>query len=589
VTTTYETADAEVLSGEPLAVTGTEGEQHRDLLRHRDGQQHREEEWPVLSPVPAALGHIAHGMYALGLPREVSDDLLSLLACAAAHLPTTLSTRDESAAAPSASSDAPASSGASASACPSASSDADVSSASPASVRFPVAAEDSITHTELLDAASAVRRVQGFAESVAVAASRSLAQRAGLMLLKERRVSLPDELSATARARWRAKTKSVVAHELSVLTGHSLWRCRSLVAFAEAPRVAAAPVEEALRVGATDWRAVELWWSRCRAMPVDDAAEVAEAVFGPLLSEPVPDEPAAGRTTGTSLRTESWGEFKRRLEREVVRVQGADPEAARARRRAAVEARNVGVEICDDGLGSISITGPTAAVVGAADRLETIARKARAAGDERPLNQIRADSALALLVHGVLPLPRATATMPDQDDLDPPLAAAPDDVLRIIKGLPAMTVELILPLSALNPVFHPDGCGDTGVACRNPGEGQEVGRDHDAGGGQEVGRDHDAGGSRQGGRRAKMRQSARRRGRDPRTRLHHPRACSRPRPHARHHPAPAADRSGGRAGARAVDHVLPARPAHGRPGASCGPVLPSAGLPGACGQVRPRP
>ncbi|MCE0487055.1 HNH endonuclease signature motif containing protein [Ornithinimicrobium sediminis] len=398
----------------------------RDVVEDVDDALWHDSETSGLSEVPGALGRVAHGLGTLGLAPEVVEDLLSLLTGAAAHR---AARREQGA----------------------------------QGVVLP--SQEVVTDDELVRAASAVRRVQGFAEAVAVSVCRSLTERAGQDLLARKGATVPDELSAGARERWRAKTKSAVAHELSVATGHTLWRTRSLVCFAAAPRVAAAPVEAALRRGVTHWRAVDLWWSRCRRMDVADATAVAEEVFGPLLDHPVPDDPQ-GTALQESLRRESWAEFRRRLDREVVRVDGADSTAARKRRRAAVETRGVSTELYDDGLSCLKITGSTEAVVGAADRIETIARRARAAGDPRPQHHIRADTAMALLVHGTLPLPdaqvpshRGADTSCDEDQRprpgascpgDEPLVGVPQEVSRIISGLPATRVELVMPLSALH-------------------------------------------------------------------------------------------------------------------------------------------
>jgi hypothetical protein len=358
---------------------------------------------------------------------------------------------------------------------------------------------DDVDRALLTDGALAARVVQGFADAVVVGAARVLVQQAGEELLGEAGAVDPDELSRSARQRWRARAKSAVAQELAVLTGYSVQACHDRVGFAVAPPLAVGTVDAALRHGATDWRAVSDFWSRCRRLEPDAAAQVAQEVFGPLLSEPdavsanpCPSDPgpsASGRSE--SRRWESWGEFRRRLDREVCRVEGADAAAARARRRAAVDARAMSGEVCDDGVGRIVLTGPITSVVGALDRLQTIARRARKAGDERSVKQIQADTALALLVHGVLPLPGVgagsrAAPRPDaaahagdaaldgtartsagtartadgtartsggagHDDEDEWLVPFPEAVSRIIAGLPATTVEVVMPLSALVP------------------------------------------------------------------------------------------------------------------------------------------
>ncbi|MCE0485260.1 HNH endonuclease signature motif containing protein [Ornithinimicrobium sediminis] len=369
---------------------------------------------------------------------------------------------------------------------------------------------DDVDRALLTDGALAARVVQGFADAVVVGAARVLVQQAAEELLGEAGTVDPDELSRTARQRWRARAKSAVAQELAVLTGYSVQACHDRVGFAVAPPLAVGTVDTALRHGATDWRAVSDFWSRCRRLEPDAAAQVAQEVFGPLLSEPEaasasssPSDPGPSESgPSESRRWESWGEFRRRLDREVCRVEGADAAAARARRRAAVEARAMSGEVCDDGVGRIVLTGPTTSVVGALDRLQTIARRARKAGDERSVKQIQADTALALLVHGVLPLPGVgrgsrAAPRPDaaahageaafdgtaltadgtartsdgtartsdgtaldsdgaaQDGEDEWLVPFPEAVSRIITGLPTTTVDVVMPLSVVVPPGGP--------------------------------------------------------------------------------------------------------------------------------------
>lgn len=87
--------------------------------------------------------------------------------------------------------------------------------------------------------------MQGFADAVAVSAGRTLTHRAGAELLGRRGVADPGELSASGRARWRAKSKSVTAQELAVATGWSVAQCHARVGFAAAPAVATATVGQA--------------------------------------------------------------------------------------------------------------------------------------------------------------------------------------------------------------------------------------------------------------------------------------------------------------------------------------------------------
>ncbi len=390
--------------------------------------------------VVSALWDVEAGLGRLPLPPGVADALAAVIRCGVAHADT--------------------------------------------AVAEPQGVDDGV----LLGAAAGVRVVQGFADGVLVHAAGSLAHRAGEELLGRKKVSDPGELSVSARERWRAKTKSVVAQELTVLTGVGVFGAHVRVGFALAPPVVVGAAKEALSRGLVDWRGVQEFWQRCARMDVVDAQTVAENVFGPLLA--AADEAATtgdaqdgdGQPAGV-VRAESWSEFHRRLSREVTRVEGADGAAARERRRAAARRRDVSADIGEDGLSTFTLTAGTASVVAAMERIETIARRARKAGDPRNLGCLRSDTAMALLVHGTLPLnsnaegdadgsgtcgpkgdsdgaapngdhanhgdPRGNGGDSPSASSQQPLVPVTDEVRRIIYGLPSAHVDLIVPLDAL--------------------------------------------------------------------------------------------------------------------------------------------
>ena len=413
-----------------------------------------------------ALARVEHGLTMLPLPAGVAEALMSVLRCATAQAQ---------------------------------------------SADGLIAAPEAITNGQLLDGAQAAAGVRGFVDGVVVGAARALADRAGHELLGRKNVTDPDDLPRNEREQWVKKTKSVVAQQLAVLTGDGVMSSHTRVGFALAPRAAVQVADAALCRGATEWRSVADFWASCRRMPYHQAGDVAEAVFGPLVAGAAPEDTPEG---GDSGRRETRAEFRRRLDREVRRVEGEDAKAARERRKAAVAMRDVRAEVCDDGVGQITITGPTTSIVAGIDRIESIARKARKAGDERSLGHLRADTAMALLVHGVLPLPdsgsdgcgdgcghvcsdgSAEGPRPDHPGQGPAkrssgqgpakdicgwgpatqssaqLVPTPDDVRRIISGQPPATVELVMPLDALG-VFpagdrHRCPCDDQSPCHRGP-------------------------------------------------------------------------------------------------------------------------
>lgn len=346
-----------------------------------------------------------------------------------------------------------------------------------------IATQEAITNGQLLDGAQAAAGVRGFVDGVVVGATRTLADRAGHELLGRKKVSDPGELSRAEREQWVKRTKSVVAQQLAVLTGEGVMSSHTRVGFALAPRAAVQVADAALCSGATDWRSVADFWHSCRRLPHHQAGAVAEAVFGPLAAGAAPEDAPEG---GDSGRRETRAEFRRRLDREVRRVEGEDAKAARERRKAAVAMRDVQAEVCDNGVGQITITGPTTSIVAGMDRIESIARRARKAGDERPLGHIRADTALALLVHGVLPLPDDSSDGSAEDplpgrstkglakDTSGPLVPTSDEVWRIISGQPTATVELIMPLGALGAPRPGGGPDRPGGGPDRPAQGAGV-------------------------------------------------------------------------------------------------------------------
>lgn len=208
------------------------------------------------------------------------------------------------------------------------------------------------------------------------------------LLGREHGLADPATLSRTKRARWRARTKSVVAQEFAGVAGFGIQDCHDRVGFALAPSAACAPARTALHEGRADWWQVWQWWKRCRRLDPDSATDVATTCFPPAEEE--------------QRVLQSRRAFMEVLDREATRAVGQDPVAARAARAAAVERRRLRATVDPDGTGCLSLTGRTSTVVAAVDRIDAIARRARAGGDTRTLDQLRSDAALALLTTGNL-------------------------------------------------------------------------------------------------------------------------------------------------------------------------------------------
>ncbi|HLS39450.1 MAG TPA: HNH endonuclease signature motif containing protein [Ornithinicoccus sp.] len=267
------------------------------------------------------------------------------------------------------------------------------------------------------------------------------------LLAREHATTDPGELSRTARARWRSRTKSVVAQEFAAVSGFGIQDCHDRVGFALAPAPARQPGRAALREGRADWWQVWQWFKRCRNLPPETAADIAGAVFPTPTPTTGPDNTTGPDGHGPDNDTDPDGDgtdpgptdqatpdaapapaglsrrgFMNLLDRETTRAVGQDPVTARAARAAAVANRRVRVVVDADGTGCLTLTGRACTVVAAADRIDTAARKARAAGDTRTLDQLRSDTALALLTTATLPDPTAPTTSTTCSD-----ATGPDD------------------------------------------------------------------------------------------------------------------------------------------------------------------
>ena len=65
--------------------------------------------------------------------------------------------------------------------------------------------------------------------------------------------------------------------------------------------------------------------------------------------------------------------------------------------------RTVFGRLVEDGMGTFTVVAPAERVVGVLDRVDAMARAARAAGDVRSLDQLRSDLLCDLALFGVVP------------------------------------------------------------------------------------------------------------------------------------------------------------------------------------------
>lgn len=302
------------------------------------------------------------------------------------------------------------------------------------------------TDDQVLDTITAAERVQGWAEDLSLSAVRTLTARTAAELLARADAADEEELtSATSRERFRTETRKAVRLELEALTGWTRAGCYERISVATAAPGRAGFARAQLARGATTWARVRAWHYRTTDLDPLQAGEVAQVCLDPTVAGSGGYEVLDPETGEVSRRALSFRQFKAVLEREAVRAEGGQSRAARARRRREVDQRDLLTRMFEHGSAQMCLTGDGPALTAAAARIDTVARRLRAAGDHRSLAQLRADTAVALLGFGQLSTPAAAA---DPD----PIAPAVGDLERMAKvltGVPDATVELVVPLGVL--------------------------------------------------------------------------------------------------------------------------------------------
>ncbi|WP_131104873.1 HNH endonuclease signature motif containing protein [Ornithinimicrobium sufpigmenti] len=269
-----------------------------------------------------------------------------------------------------------------------------------------------------------------------------------------------EELTAAQRAKLRTEAKAMAIAELVVGGRYSREEARQLVGVACAPGIIPALVINALDGAWTTWWQVRLFWMRCARLDPEAAQLVAIRLFGTD-----PDEVANERLDPEGgLREEGWDhtQYRAALEREATRAEGQDVEAERARRRAAYRSRKVTITGHDDGTGTLVLHTDLVAMCAIHTRIERVARLLRAGGDERTLDQLRADVCAALLVHGTIP-----ALDKDVDDLTP---GDLEHLARVLTGQPQVQVQVVIGWDSLTATPTCPHCGHTYSTADQPGD-----------------------------------------------------------------------------------------------------------------------
>jgi hypothetical protein len=192
------------------------------------------------------------------------------------------------------------------------------------------------------------------------------------------------ELDARHSQSWVDRTplsaREAVVMEVSAATGLAQGDLSLRLELATGTPARTAFLREQIRAGATTLhRACELV-RETRELDDELADHVARVTLAPTRD-------------GSGL---SGALFRQRLRRALL---AADADQA-ARRRAARQRVGAHAEVFDDGTGRLTITNDADKVVAAIERADAAARTARAAGDPRSLDQLRADFLTGVAITG---------------------------------------------------------------------------------------------------------------------------------------------------------------------------------------------
>jgi hypothetical protein len=143
-------------------------------------------------------------------------------------------------------------------------------------------------------------------------------------------------------------------------------------------------------------------------------------------------------------------------------VRAADPRGHEERRQAAKARRTVFGRLVEDGMGTFTVVAPAERVVGVLDRVDAMARAARAAGDARTLDQLRSDLLCDLVLFGVVLGPEGQPSEGGSFD------NGPSGVARPAVARPAVARPAVARPAVPRPGANRPWAAWAGPACRTP-------------------------------------------------------------------------------------------------------------------------
>ncbi|USQ75419.1 HNH endonuclease signature motif containing protein [Ornithinimicrobium cryptoxanthini] len=295
--------------------------------------------------------------------------------------------------------------------------------------------------SDLLGAIESLTAAAGHLESVVLSAAKQLTWVHGKLLLGEKGATSPEELSASQKEKWRSRAKSKARTDIEAGIGWGEGEVRDLVAVANAAVEVAGPVQHSLRIGESSWRLVRSYYRACTGMDHEDGAAIANGFFGADPGAAVTERlDSAGAFLGGPWRHK---EFHRALKREIARVNAQDPEKQKEADAAAKANADTHLMLDENGTGTFMIGTTPLEGTAINERIDAAARRARALGDPRSQRQLRCAIATALLLKGTVDL----SAIPD--DPDQVTVEQSEQLARVLSGLPAATLDVIVPLTTL--------------------------------------------------------------------------------------------------------------------------------------------
>lgn len=230
--------------------------------------------------------------------------------------------------------------------------------------------------------------------------------------------------------------RSATVDEVMAATGLGRLECERRLSFATAHPRRTGTAATCLRHGMASLYRVLRVHDETRHLDPAVADGIAARVLLPTSRCPVPSERLVS------------GRLRRQLALHVP-----DPALSRA---AALAGRTADAQLEPEGVGVLTVTGDAARVAAAMDRVEALARAARAGGNPlgRTLAQLRSDVALDLVLYGVPAHCASPPPVAHPDAGGTPGAAAylgptGDSPLRLLGTLPPARVHVVVSWSTL--------------------------------------------------------------------------------------------------------------------------------------------